>query len=164
MSSPTHPTPSDVNEECTFSSANILDYTSTLPNYFPASPGNIFSDFLENSKNHEIPPVFSSFYKGMPPKRTSTSATPIVTPVAIMKLVADIIAIILEEITNITHRLMDQNTDTIIPYGLTNAPAVFMDLINRVCKPYLDKIRIVFIDDILIYSQRRTFENDFRIT
>ncbi|GKG09515.1 hypothetical protein Tco_0338261, partial [Tanacetum coccineum] len=62
MSSPTHPTPSDVNEECTFSSANIIDYTSTLPDYFPASPGNIFSDFLENSKNDEIPPVFSSFY------------------------------------------------------------------------------------------------------
>ncbi|GJW65859.1 hypothetical protein Tco_0117743 [Tanacetum coccineum] len=56
MSSPTHPTPSDVDEECAFPSANILDYTSTLPNYFPATPGNISSDFLENSKNDEIPP------------------------------------------------------------------------------------------------------------
>nr|GEY11754.1 hypothetical protein [Tanacetum cinerariifolium] len=38
-------------------------------------------------------------------------------------------------------------------FGLTNVPAVFMDLINRVCKPYLDKFIIVFINDILVYSK-----------
>ncbi|GJY88021.1 putative reverse transcriptase domain-containing protein [Tanacetum coccineum] len=44
---------------------------------------------------------------------------------------------------------------TVMPFGLTNAPAVFMDLKNRVCKPYLDKFFILFIDDILIYSKSK---------
>ena len=40
----------------------------------------------------------------------------------------------------------------VMSFGFTNAPEAFMDLMNRVFQPYLDRLVIIFIDDILVYS------------
>ena len=47
-----------------------------------------------------------------------------------------------------------------MPFGLTNAPTEFMDLMHRVFQPYLDQFMVVFVDDILIYSQSEEKHED----
>ncbi|GKB14412.1 putative reverse transcriptase domain-containing protein [Tanacetum coccineum] len=52
----------------------------------------------------------------------------------------------------------------VMPFSLTNAHVVFMDLMNRIFHEYLDKFVIVFIDDILVYSKsEKEHEQHLRI-
>ena len=61
-----------------------------------------------------------------------------------------------EDIPKMTFRTRYSHYEfLVIPFGLTNAPVAFMELINRLFQSYLDSFVIIFIDDILVYSKNK---------
>ncbi|GJZ39789.1 putative reverse transcriptase domain-containing protein [Tanacetum coccineum] len=119
---------------------------------------------LENmSVIRDFPEVFLDDLSGLPPPRQSSS--PWGAPVLFVKKKDGFERVYLR---SGYHQLRIKEDDIpitafrtryghfefqVMPFRLTNAPTVFMDLMNRVCKPYLDKFVIVFIDNILVYSK-----------
>ena len=61
-----------------------------------------------------------------------------------------------EDVQKITFRSRyDHYKYVVMPFGMMNAPTIFMDYMNRIFRPWLDKFVVVFFDDILIYSRTR---------
>ena len=67
-----------------------------------------------------------------------------------------------EDISKIAFRTRYGNYEYLLmPFGVTNAPGVFMDYMNRIFHPYLDSFVVVFIDDISVYSKTREEHEEY---
>ncbi|GKA02966.1 putative reverse transcriptase domain-containing protein [Tanacetum coccineum] len=99
----------------------------------------------------DFPEVFPEYFPGLPPIRQVEFQIDLVPGAALVaRALYRLAPSELQELTRYGHYEFQ-----VMPFGLANAPAIFMDLMNRVCKPYLDKFMIVFIGDILIYYKNK---------
>ncbi|KAA3479918.1 DNA/RNA polymerases superfamily protein [Gossypium australe] len=110
----------------------------------------------------EYPNVFPEELSGLPPIREVEFAIELVpgtspisiapykmTPTELKELKA-----YMQELTDRVERTRFRHHEFLVMlFGLTSAPAILMDLMNRIFRPYLDIFVVVFIDDILIYSR-----------
>ncbi|GKE15180.1 reverse transcriptase domain-containing protein, partial [Tanacetum coccineum] len=104
----------------------------------------------------EFPEVFPEDLPGLPPVRQvefQIDLMPGAAPVA--RAPYRLAPSEMQELSNQLQESADRGYHQLRVRDKDNAPVVFMDLMNRVCKPYLDKFVIVFIDDILIYSRNK---------
>ena len=71
------------------------------------------------------------------------------------------VSIKVDNISKITFRTRYGNQKfVVIPFGLTNVPAIFMCLMNSIFSQYLDKFMVAFIDEILVYSRTEEEHNE----
>nr|GEV29039.1 putative reverse transcriptase domain-containing protein [Tanacetum cinerariifolium] len=133
-------------EDCSFPFLNgeILEIHGERPKKDPKSLSCIKADEIrldDIHTVHDIPEVFLDDLTGLPPVREIEFHINLI-PGALL-------------VVKSPYRLAPSEMLEFMPFRLTNTPAVFIDLMNRICKPYLDKFVIVFIDDILIYSRSK---------
>nr|GEZ60450.1 hypothetical protein [Tanacetum cinerariifolium] len=115
----------------------------------------------------DFPKVFLKYLPGLPPTRQvkfQIDLVPGVAPLQGSRVYSKIdlrsgyheLRVYEEDILKTMFRTRYGHYEFLVMlFGVTNTPAIFMDQMNRVCKSCLDKLMIVFIDDILIYSKNK---------